>query len=587
MAAHNGAETAREFCLDMGFTFQACVDGRPDALVKLSALTGTPIQTLKRACIKPVGTEYDVSSQRFSHAMLRRMNVHVCPICVDQDQVGQARVDIAPYGRLEWLLTVFRACPYHHCAIVNLVQSRRMQTHDFARHMGEMNAGGVCVEERIIPRHPSNLEAYVRARLANRPTGADWLDGLAMHVVITTCEMLGIVMTLGADVKSRALTEGMLHDGGHAGFEIARHGQQAVLDVMADLNRQHHANKTVRRGPATVFGLFYRTMLAGRRSDAFEPVREIIREHVITTTPVGPGDHILGKPVQRRVWHSIVTAARESNRHPMRLRKGLGSAGLLEPGHENLSNHFVLLDAERISPFLETYARGLSANKAFIYINCNRQQFDALADHGVIQPFVAHRGGRSDKRPTYSTRDLDFFIKQLRSGAVPIVKTDLRRKTISAAAKRLRCSSVEIVKLILDKKLCWKGYLPDVPGYFGTLVDVDELHALRNATTCDGLLIKEVAKILKTKEIVIRRLIREGYLTPRTVRDHRVWMPYLVIDYDNIEYFNRTYISFHALRQQFGTNNVSVANIMVDVEPAITRSQVGATFYRRDAIQTL
>ena len=584
LAVHNGVETAREFCLDIGLTFQACVDGRPNALAKLYALTGTSIPALEHASIKPAGTEYDVGGQRFARSMLRRSNVHVCPICIDQDLYGSHRADEAAYGRLEWLLTVFRSCPYHHCAIVSLVQSTRPQTHDFARHMREAGAGLVCVEERIVPRQPSSLEAYVRARLANRPTGADWLDSLAMHAVITTCEMLGLVITLGADVKMKTLSDQALHDAGRAGFDIARHGHRAVLDCMANISRRHPYNRSGRQGPATVFGPFYRTMVAGRRTDAFEPVRELIREHVVTTMPVGPGDQILGKPVERRVWHSLVTAARESNRHPMRLRKGLEAAGLLEPGHEHLSDHFVLLDAERIAPFLKSYGRGLSVNKAYQHINSGRTQFDLLAGHGLVRPYVVHRGSRNDDRATYTPADLDAFICRLREGAVPVEQTDLQRRTIPQAAKRMRCSSVDIVTLILNRKLRWTGYLRDVPGYLGVVVDIPELDTLRNTIDLGGVPVKKAIKILRTTVYVMHGLIREGYFSLRTVHDPRAWMPYDIIDRAELDHFNATYISVYQLSKTFDIHHSRIFREMADIPPAITKAQVGATFYRRDKI---
>lgn len=584
LALHNGVETAREFCLDMGLTFQACVDGCPDALAKLTALTGTSIQTLEHACIKPAGTEYDVGGQRFARSMLRRSNVHVCPICIDQDLYGSHQAGEAAYGRLEWLLTVFRSCPYHHCAIVSLVQSTRPQTHDFALHMREANADIDCIEERIVPRRPSGLEAYVRARLANRPTGADWLDSLAMHAAITTCEMLGIVRTHGADVKTKTLSDQALHDAGRTGFDIARHGESAILELMADISRQHPYNRSGRQGPATVFGPFYRTMVTGRRADAFEPIRDLIREHVITTMPVGPGDQILGKPVERRVWHSLVTAARESNRHPMRLRKGLEAAGLLEPGHERLSDHFVLLDAERIAPFLETYARGLSANKAHKYMNCGPKQFELLTAHGYVRPYIVHRGGRDDDRATYAPADLDAFINHLRASAVPVQQTDLRRRTIPKAAKRLRCSSAEIVKHIINKQLRWVGCLDDVRGYLSLVVDVYELDALRNSTDVGGVPVNNAIKILRTAYYVMHGLIREGYFKRRTVRDPRAWKPYDVNERAELDKFNTTYISIYQLSKLHDVHHSRIMKEMANIKPAITKAQVGATFYRRDMI---
>src|SRR3546814_5063239 len=62
---------------------------------------------------------------------------------------------------------------------------------------------------------------------------------------------------------------------------------------------------------------------------AYDPVREVIRQHIIETMPVGPSDHIFSIPVEARRVHSIRSAAQEAGAHPKRLRKLLHAAGYI------------------------------------------------------------------------------------------------------------------------------------------------------------------------------------------------------------------------------------------------------------------
>ena len=92
---------------------------------------------------------------------------------------------------------------------------------------------------------------------------------------------------------------------------------------------------------------------------AFDPVRDLMRAHILETTPVGPGAEVLGRPVERRILHSVHSASLETGAHPKRLRKLLAAAGLLSAGHEAEPNDRVLFGAEPARRVLEAVVDGL------------------------------------------------------------------------------------------------------------------------------------------------------------------------------------------------------------------------------------
>ena len=82
---------------------------------------------------------------------------------------------------------------------------------------------------------------------------------------------------------------------------------------------------------------------------AFDPLRDLVGDFIRTRFPVGPGDIVFGKPVERRVLHSIRTLSKETGLHPKRLRKLLEAAGALPDGSADLADGNYLFDAQRAS----------------------------------------------------------------------------------------------------------------------------------------------------------------------------------------------------------------------------------------------
>lgn len=84
------------------------------------------------------------------------------------------------------------------------------------------------------------------------------------------------------------------------------------------------------------------------------------------------------------------------------------------------------------------------------YLNAPRVQNGLLAKNGLIQPFIPARAfGALDQ---YAVDDPGAdFLKRLFAGAHPVDKPKPNQLNIPSAAGRCCCSSVEVLRLILDK----------------------------------------------------------------------------------------------------------------------------------------
>lgn len=74
---------------------------------------------------------------------------------------------------------------------------------------------------------------------------------------------------------------------------------------------------------------------------------DLLPLHVAITACELFGDVVFGKPVERRVLHSIRTLSKETGLHPKRLRKLLQAAGMLPEGSDDLVDGNCLFDAQR------------------------------------------------------------------------------------------------------------------------------------------------------------------------------------------------------------------------------------------------
>lgn len=584
LAVHNGVETAREFCLDMGLTFRACVAGEDHALAKLQALTDVPMSVLERASFRHNNPDFMFCGERFSQNTLRRPQVCICPRCIHEDIQAAGSGQPAPYGRTLWQISAFRTCPHHHCALSVIAEDTPRDAHDFALQLSAHETRIAQLARDAAPRTPSALEAYVAGRLTRDTTGTNWLDDLEMHVAITTCELIGTLMTVGADARPTSLSDDVLHRAGDAGFRIASGGEPAIRDALDRIARSHRYTRSGRQGPEAVYGHFYTSLVVNKRSVSYEPVRDVLRRHIIATTPVGPGDVVIHQPVEKRVVHSITTAARETGRNPIRLRKALAAAGLIPVDHENFSNHHVLFKVEDAGRFLASYKDGLTLKDVATYLGISRDQVRSLAAHGYIHPHVEHRGRRNDRLSTYARDDLDEFVARLLSVAKPIRDPSDPFYPIAAAARHLRCSTAEIIRFIVDDRLAWVGKDVACDGYGSVIVDTSKVRELLRGPETQDVVVGRARTVLGTTKYVVDALIREGYLTTRTVVHPVLRQRVELVRSDDIDNFINNYVSIYRLAKERRIHHFHITRALKDVRPAIEKDQVGTTFYRRDAI---
>jgi hypothetical protein len=582
LAAANGL-SAREFCLDFETTFQSVVDGNDAAITIIADKGGVPAADLQaNAFVRGEGLNYRHRGERLLRTLLRRKTVAVCPACLKDDiAASNLRPQLAAFGRAAWQIDAIKTCALHKVALVTVSSDMTPGTlHDFAHHVAPALDDLDRLAGMAERRPPTGLETYVIDRLEGCRRSA-LLDSLDMFVAIRTCELLGAVDLYGRTANLKEMTDEQWRLAGARGFEIADGGEASVRDFLGHLQATFHYKRSGREAAQALFGRIYQALEFGSEDRAWDPVRGLVGRYIRDRLPLGPDGLVFGKSVGRRSLHSIRTLGLEADLHPKRIKKLLRASGIIDDPQMALPHHNIIFDAQEGSAVVLKAKGALSLPAAGRYLNAPRAQIGLLAKHGFVRPFIpAKIFGALDQ---FATDDLQDFLKRLLAGTQAVRKPAPNQVDIPTAAKRGNCSAVEVLRLILDKKLAWVGRRADIQGYMSALVDVDEIRSKVRGTDHGGLTLEAIVSRLSTSDGVVRALIDGGHLNTKTVINPVNRCPIHVVPAEEVQRFEAEYVSLFALAGQRRKHFRVLKNELEadGIEPALDPKKIGATFYRR------
>jgi hypothetical protein len=254
----------------------------------------------------------------------------------------------------------------------------------------------------------------------------------------------------------------------------------------------------------------------------------------------------------------------------------------------SLSDTWITFDAETARDFLERVTGMMSLEQVRDYLNAPRPHDRMLFEAGFIRPFVV--GGTDVLNDhAFARRDLDAFLERLLLDATD-AEADDALLPIPAAAKRACCSAMEIVGLILDRKLSGVRRRADVAGYLSVLVDPGEVKPFVQGQADGSLSLREVERRLGSSTAVVKALTEMGHLPSRIAVNPVNRCPQRVVHADDLAHFMRRLVSLHALAVETGIHFRQLAKMLdgAGIEPAFEPDTVRARFYeRRDVAERI
>jgi len=584
LAAAMGVPSLRDFCRHMTLPYDALLSGDAKPIEQLAVLgRADPVDLRRHSPIRRDGL-LAINGQKISKKDIWLRRLWSCPACLADDiEKGGGPVASRPLPAI--VLAYPRTCAVHRVPLVDLGKGQASTvSHDIAAianlHCPQLTDHGTSAD----PLPDSGFANYVHSRLFGC-NGPPFLDALPFHVAVRFTEMVDASKVFGKSFDRRHLSSEDWWRAGQMGFAVTSEGKEGLRPFLASQLESFWETEHV-AGGQTMLGTIYSWLQSRIDAPDFATVCALVREHAVDTLPLGPGNDFLG-PIQTRRWHSIHSAAKEYAIHPKRLRKQLATAGYIKSGHEEFTDDRTLFEAGPAAPLLAELACSMSADEASDYGGIPRNAWKLLVGAGIIRPISGRGSGGS--YTVFARSAIDDFLGRLTRTAVsvkaaqiwPLPKLELT--SIQAAAKRAKCSIVEIVLLLLDGELNTVGIKEGLREFRAIMVKPDEIHQKLARPGLKGVKLREVERSLGTTTLTVRALVDGGYLEAVRELNPVSRCPQTVVVPEALQTFAETYVSLSQLARERRMQIAALKRELDEAEiaPAFDLGEKVARFYER------
>lgn len=314
-AAANGVGRLSNLCGHLGLDLKDLVHGDESQIQRLAGYGGVDARDLMNRTFRPSDDGLIwFRSERLALSAIHRRRVRCCPKCLSQDRAR----GIGLASRPLWALVQARRCCYHG---LHLVDASPFVPNDFSATWHEHDVPGAAGNGDPL------FEMWAQDRLETR-IGDTWIDKLEIDVVGECAEMIGVSLLFGKNRGVKSCSSVELADAVSAGFRVLMEGSDAVLKFFEALRYGKGADQDRPQGR---YGRIHEWLKRGGGSSSrFEPVRAILRNHIMSTWPLDRHELALDEKVVERRFHSLQSAAKEIDLHPKRLGKRLEAEGHLD-----------------------------------------------------------------------------------------------------------------------------------------------------------------------------------------------------------------------------------------------------------------
>lgn len=510
LAARNGLSAAA-FCRDFGMSFRSVVDGDAAAIRTIAGLGGVSKTQLADWSPTSLGERrISFRGHIFHGKTIRNPEIRGCPVCLRDDAATSLLSPAQAMGiRGHWAVPHVATCRLHDHPLVPLYRDpHATERYDCTRHLASI-APEILRKDLDRPQEmPTNFGDWLDDRLENGP-GQDWLSGHPLHAAAVFCRLLGIALLRLDGLRLDHIGDDSRHALYDQGFEVAKGGEGAIRRA---LTRLQGLVETPQDGPKKIYPALYDRLSHDYADNPdYAEFRRILRDHMASTWPLGPGDELLGEPVFERRLHSVATASQETGMDPRRLRKLLVVAELVNDDCD-LPDSWTVFHAGAAAPVLKGLKVLVPATTFRDLIGATRSQFDLLVADGVLKPAI----DTSDTKAIWDPRTGTEFLTRLLNGAIQLRQPQHSWEHLSKSAQRLKIGPGSIITAIIDGRLHRVGNLEGKSGYAAVFVDHDEVARLFGNEAPPGHTIETFAKSIGAGQPAgLRRLILDGQ-TPAT-----------------------------------------------------------------------
>ena len=397
--------SAKEFSSFVSIPLQDLARTRDNAVKRMHELTGISEERLTQGGYKQLAFRYYMHrGQEFHSEFIAGNRVSYCPQCLLND-ISNCRQSLRmPVGQINWAFSPFRTCPVHSVPLVReRGRGRGNLFLDLAAHMPD-EARLVELAESEKQRRVSDLQSYFAARL-DGSRGPEWLDGQLIDLASRATEMLGACIAFGPNANLSSFSQTDWDLAGSVGYEFARRGPEGVREGLEAVQMKATCSK-IQAGPQGVFGDLYKWIQFKKNRKPIGPFRELFREHILETMPIGAGTNLFGEPVLQRRRHSVASLSQKFGMHPRTVQNSLMIADLL-PKDYDAKRDVGAISVACAEDLLKRMRRSIPISVVPEYLRCKRPQVTQLIEAGILKPIAGRRDGRRSIAQGVDASDLD------------------------------------------------------------------------------------------------------------------------------------------------------------------------------------
>lgn len=536
---------------------------------------------------------YHVAGDVLGVLGINRTFFRFCPACVMEDiERYGGPAHSRPWLRLEWTVMHYRACMHHNLYLTRAEPlRRRFQSFDFAETVESLLPNISRLRDEAARSPVSEFDRWVTRRLDGEKAPNNWLDTLSLYVAAEWCEAFGVSMLHPSKVATSKLTEAQWAAAADEGFKVSSAGPDSIRSALMKMTSAERRTRGI-VGPRDTYGYGYHVLEKTMDDPAYEPIRAVVRDYALTALPWKVGANILGTVLETPVVVSARTLAKAAGADVKTIKKILRKKKIaVKDLDDQLRSHRTLMLAEVAAPLASSLKGALTIPATMKLLGVERRQVQAIVDAGAL-PYASGTDRDFRGQSRFAREDIDAMMARLLEGAVEIEAPNDRQVDIATARHIAGATTVQVLKLIFEKRIGWKGRLAGRTDYNAVLLDADDITLIvredapqfTNLRFCDvgtvvpGLTEKSVQPLLD-----LGVLVETMEYSPNARREVRV------VTAASVEAFRSRYVTAGELCQTHGLHHKQVKYRLLaqGVEPAFDLGVVNAMIYERNRIWKL
>jgi hypothetical protein len=592
LAALHTGESVVPFLHDIGIPTGDIRVNRESAIQRLCDLTGQDLELVRDNMVHVLAwRSYSYRGHAFSAEFLQGTETKFCPACLAEDDAQGRRPALDRKGRTIWLFRPVRTCPRHKIALMSRPD---VEWHHFFKEMAirvpERGRELASLVETRPTRDTSPLQDYVLSRFDGQ-AGPEWLDGQSVEQAVKATEMIGVVLAFGPKPNLKELTSDEWDTAGQAGFDYTRRGKDGIHDALNLLSKRQiisGGHVDGKHGPQAIFGRLYQWLEFNKNKKDPGPIREIMFDHILQTQPIPPGKRLLGKTINKRVRHSVMSLAKATSTHPKTVRNLLVAKGLIAADEK--ANGLVSVDADASQELMASLIGAIPRTRLPEALNTTRGQCIMLlenghiscTDHDVQEPGM-HRG--------LVTRQVidDFLARVLRHATVVEVQPD-GVEDIARASQLSKVLTNDILNAVIAGSLTRIFKIASIPGYGGVRVDPVEVKRMLGPSTDQP----DVPAYMIARRLGYPLPAVNFLLEPKEGQPLLAWKPGLgaakkLVSLESADAFARDHVTLTGLSREVGIRRKLLLRKLKEAGvPTIgDPEEIKIHLYRRDQIRLI